>query len=128
MTGVGGPLPLTPVRPWGISPSFMAWLNRHRLWVLVLDGTERWTSFPRLAVFPVGGLWRACVIEAPGRRTWVPGSFGTDAEAKAAAIDAGRRALPERWQPALASAQGISAANDPAARRFGPLPKLGFSS
>ena len=46
------------------------------------------------------------MIEAPGRRTWVPGSFSTDEEAKAAAIDAARQALPAEWLPALAVGPG----------------------
>ena len=97
-----GPIrPLTPVRFRGISPLFMAWLNRNRLWVLVLDGTDRWTSFPRVAVFPVPEGWGGCVIEAPGKRTWVRGSFAHENEAKGAAIDLARRVLPRQWHPAL---------------------------
>lgn len=107
----------------------MAWLNRHRLWVLVLDGTERWTAFPRLAVFPAADGWAACVIEAPGRRTWVPGAFSTDDEAKAAAIDAARHTLPAQWLPALAAGHDLPAANDPGPRTFAPpFAKLGFTS
>jgi hypothetical protein len=106
----------------------MAWLHRHRLWVLVLDGTERWSAFPRLAVFPGADGWAACVIEAPGRRTWVPGSFATDEEAKTAAIDAARQALSAEWLPALAAGPSLPAANDSEPRVFAPLPKLGYSS
>ena len=68
------------------------------------------------------------MIEAPGRRTWVPGSFSTDEEAKAAAIDAARQALPAEWLPALAVGPSLSAANDSEPRAFAPFPKLGYSS
>jgi hypothetical protein len=106
----------------------MAWLNRNRLWVLVLDGTERWTAFPRLAVFPSPEGWGACVIEAPGKRTWVPGPFANEHEAKRAAVDAARRALPERWQAALGPSGDAPAANEADPARFALLAKLGFSS
>lgn len=120
--------PLTPVRLREISPLFMAWLNRNRLWVLVLDGTERWTSFPRLAVFPVTDGWGACVIEAPGKRTWVRGSFAGELEAQQAAVEAARRTLPPQWHAALGPAEEPPAANEEGATRFALLAKLGFSS
>ncbi len=106
----------------------MAWLNRNRLWVLVLDGTERWTAFPRLAVFPTGEGWGACVIEAPGKRISVPGPFANEHEAKRAAVAAARRALPAQWQAALGPSDDAPAADDAETARFALLAKLGFSS
>ncbi len=83
----------------------MRWLERNTMSVLVLDGSERLGSFPRLAIFAVdGGGWSACVIAAPGRRAWLGGAFRTQGDAKRACLKAARAELPRRWHPAIDAA------------------------
>lgn len=83
----------------------MRWLERNTMSVLVLDGSERLASFPRLAIFAVdGGGWSACVIAAPGRREWLGDTFRTEGDAKRACLQAARAQLPRRWHPAIDAA------------------------
>ncbi len=81
------------------------WLQQRTFAVLVLDGTDRLTSFPRLTVFPVeGGRWGGCVAVSAGQHRRLATTAPTADDAKCVCLRAARAALPPRWYNAVDAA------------------------
>ena len=104
----------------------MRWIQRSTLSVLVLDGTERLSSFPRLVVFQHGPAnFTACVIAGPGVRHWLESRYTGGDEAKAACLVRARSVLARKWTRAVETGLvelGVAAGSPARGEGSVPLP------